>query len=192
MPLSGVRPLNYDNNSENQEFVELFQSHEAFLVAVAFRFAPRPDLVPDIVQQTFVRFMERALQKPWNLEIETKPLLYSIAKSVALDHWRRYQQESPEALVRIGRHLSRIQAENEHKEATYERNTRRVEALKECREKLPTDSAILLEEHYDRGISISDMAKKRNINTARLRMVFFRLRAKLKDCIQKKLHERNA
>lgn len=191
MLLSDVKLLTDDTTPENRKYAEAFQAHDAFLVGVAFRFAPRPDMVPDIVQQAFVRFMERAVQKPWDLETEIKPLLYSITKSVALNVWRRFRQENPEVLTRIGEHLRRIQAENEHNEAVNERNTRRIEALKACRQALPPHFATLLEEHYDQEIPISEMAARRRVDAARVRKAISRLRGKLKDCIQKKLHERN-
>lgn len=176
-----------DPNRKKQDIIALFQTHYEFIVGVAYRFAPKPDLIYDIAQQTFVRFVEYAEKKEWNLDEEIKPLIFTMTKSVAFDLWRRYRLENGKAMVLIGEKLKHIQAEKMRETHEEEKIAEEIEALRQCKKKLQPKHLEILEEHYNKGVSIKEIARERQLNLSTLRKFFFRLRGKLKDCIRQTL-----
>lgn len=162
----------------------LFQAHYGLLLGVARRYAPAPDLVHDILQQAFVDFVDDALKGKRDFSRDVSPLLYQIVKNRALKHWAERRQSTPETLQRIAERLSANDSEE---------NTQRwqdeVRYIQECLQLLPEPSRRLIERHYREGLSMEEMAQREERKPGTIRQTIFRIRLRLRECIEKKLSE---
>lgn len=172
---------------ETEQLAQFFESRYALVLKVASRYAPRSKLTHDIVQQTFMLFVQGVREKKWNLEQENiNALLFGIAKNVAMKIWAKEQKNSPEALKRIGEYL--LQNVSDFDPTEWNESTeRRLLALKPCMEKLTSQSRSFLDQHYREGTAIEELGKQNNIQPKTLRKMFSRLRAKLRECIEQSL-----
>lgn len=173
----------------------LFQSRYGLVFGVARRYAPAPDAVDDIVQQTYLEFLHAVLKRDLDevdgqLDGETDygPLLYRIAKRKALQ-LRREQYRRTGGLERLrDRLLTAWESDSSRDDEEYERNESRSRALRRCLEKLPPRSRAIVEQHYFENIPMKDIAEQQETSASAIRHFFCRVRAKLRDCIVAAIH----
>lgn len=175
-----------DNIPSVQAVAETFQSHYGLIVTAAFRFAPTPELVYDIVHQTFVEFMETAMKGHWDTTRDPAPFLYRITKNTAVNFWRREKLHSTETMCAIGEILMRSSANDED---DFESLNERLDALNHCLAELPPKSREVIEQHYLHDVTLESLARRLAMPSNSLRKTVFRLRLKLRDCITRYLNK---
>ena len=175
-------------NNHFEPIVRAFQSRYGLVVGVARRYAPTPDLVYDIAQQAFIDFFEGAIKGNWDLEQDVRPILYTITKNRALKFGRRRKQDSSEVLQLVWERLMSLTRENQDAMSDEgEELEKEVQILNQCVNKLPEKSRRYIEQHYFDGIAIKDIAQQETMDAGVLRQAFCRIRAKLRDCVEKTL-----
>lgn len=176
-----------EQHLEGQSIADVFQSHYGLIIAVASRFSPSPDMVYDIVHQTFIDFMTAAMNGRWDPSRKAGPFLAEIAKNRAKNLWRQEKKRSPEHLQKVGETLMAMQrGEKEDWETLNEK----ISALDGCLQKLPEKSFLLIEKHYFQKISFEQISKDLNHSANTLRKMVCRIRAGLRDCITRELNDR--
>lgn len=177
-----------------EESARIFESRYALILEVGRRYAPDGSLAHDIVQQTFLVFMQGVERQKWTPRLmndsQINLLLYGIAKRVALNLWNKESKYTIEALLPIAERFQRRFSEKE--DGPDEQAEAYLTALKECLKKLPEERRRQLEEHYRENISIEEIARKNSLRSDSLRQVFCRLRSTLKRCIEKIVREEGA
>lgn len=176
----------FDTNSLGQ----LLESRYGLVLGVVRRYAPDHDLAMEIVQQTFFVFFQGLTEGKWTLQSNIDALLHGIARNTALEFLRIEQKNTPEALQIISSRL--LRAVNESGELNlpeegYERSEARLLALKNCMDKLTPQNREFFDSHYWDGNTIESIAKSHGIQPNVLRLMFSRLRAKLRDCIEENI-----
>ena len=68
-------------------------------------------------------------------------------------------------------------------------NNDRMQALKECLERLSHPSKLLLRKRYEVGCDLKKIAKDLNKSAEAVRTALFRIRANLRACIKRRLSE---
>jgi RNA polymerase sigma-70 factor (ECF subfamily) len=67
------------------------------------------------------------------------------------------------------------------------RRTAELEALRDCIRRLPTESARMIREHYFKGRSIGELAAQANKKEGAVRVMLFRVRSALRDCVRSRV-----
>lgn len=165
----------------------LFQARYGFVVGTVRRYAPSKDLVDDIIQDVYCDFVTGAAEGRWDLQQDVGPLLCQIAKRKAQTQWRQHEQRR-RAVDRIAEHLLESVGRNREKDdKAYERIRSEAAALELCIGKLPPKSRAIVEQHYFNGTAMKIIAEQQETTPATIKNFFYRVRLKLKDCIEQTL-----
>lgn len=166
-----------------EQLARVFESHYGLILEAARRYAPDCDLMRDIVQQTYLVYIQGIASKKWTAEYKIDSLLYGIAKRVALNLWKEEQKNSPENLQMIGERFRR--SFEESSESPDPTSDEKLAALNDCLKKIPEANRKHLERYYREGVSIEELARENDMLPNTLRQLFCRLRSKLKQCIER-------
>lgn len=169
-----------------QSVIRTFQAHYGLIISVAGRYAPTPDLVFDIVNQVFIDFLEGATKGNWDPTRDPAPFLFAITKNRAMKQWRQEKRHSSATIQKVGEELMKMRR---NKEEDAESMNESLELLKHCMEKLPPKSRELVEEHYLREVSLKKIARLRAVSSHTLSKTLFRIRLKLRDCVDRSLRK---
>lgn len=176
-----------------ERLTELFVARYGLVLEAAVRYAPGASLARDIAQQSFLVFVRGVREKGWTLDGNLDALLYGIAKNVARKMWAKECRNGTEALEMIAERFfaaNRFRDENMPEEIENREQARlRLQNLKNCMEKLDEKGRYLLDEHYCRGTPIEELGRRDGVKPNTMRQVFCRLRAKLRDCIEKNVRK---
>lgn len=160
---------------------QAFLSHHGFVKGMALRHAPLPGIADDILQQVFVEFLAKADQ--WDLESDLKPLLASMTRTVALRHWRNKTRDLPEVVRKLAEHV-RMLAEERAAPPAY---ADEIAVLRECVEKLPDKSRVLIDLYYYDNVATPQIAERLGMRADTVCRAMGRLREKLRECISRGL-----
>lgn len=174
-------------NPQQQLAAELFLSHYDFVMRTVFRFAPMPDIVDDIIQDTFNEFVSNADR--YDLQSDVRALLKAIARNIALRYWQQYQRNRSEILQRIGDHYRRrgeeqAQADNYDRKEWFQREQNLLEM---CLERLSERSRRVIRLYYYEEQPLAEIARQYRISVTAVKQFVYRLRQKLRICIDKKM-----
>lgn len=162
---------------------KLFLRHHDYVRLIAFIHAPDPALVEDVVNDSFIDFIQKVDQ--WDLEKDVRPLLAGIVRNIARQYWRKRSREMSDPLQNIYHHLiQRMEDEVD----TFDRE-KTLAALHLCLQKLSPQNRSIIEHHYFLGETFVDMAKRLGKNLLTLRNIVFRIRTALKQCTTKTLDQ---
>jgi RNA polymerase sigma-70 factor (ECF subfamily) len=168
-------------NTHETRAAQLFLSHHGFVRGVALKHAPWPGLVEDIVQQVFLEFMAKETQ--WDLESDVRPLLATMARHVALRHWRERTREKPETIQKLAKHIRQLAEEREHP-TTY---VDEIGALRDCLLRLPDKSRELVQRYYFDERSTREIGADLAMNPDTICRALSRVRDSLRECIARAL-----
>lgn len=177
-----------DSNFDLDELTRLCESRYALVLQAARRYAPGSNSDRDIVQEVFLTIVQGAVEGKWDLTGDVNPLFYGIAKNVALHWWREERKKRPEALQLIDSFFSSETTDRKSLETLPGRDdpeAERLAGLESCMRKLSSRNHELLEQHYRHGVSMEKLAEKNGIRSDNMRQIFSRLRANLRECIEK-------
>lgn len=163
----------------------LFQSRYGHVVAAARFYAPVCSDVDDIIQQVYLEFISCALEGNVRLNEDITPFLKHLAKRKAQILTRDRQKRNAQPLERVITGLSRLES-SENPNGAHEVDAE-LNALSLCMEKLPAKSRSIIEQHYFEGVAMKEIARQQQKTETAVYRFFFRIRMKLRDCIEKSL-----
>ncbi|HBT76172.1 MAG TPA: hypothetical protein DEB39_04430 [Planctomycetaceae bacterium] len=171
-------------SNDFDRLISQFESKSGLLLKIARRYAPRPDLAADVMQEVFMEFVRYSPRRRWDLESDIAPLLCRMTRDCAIRIWKKECRHSSEALIKLAEKLAAI------REAGIVRKSplpeiAHLETLRECVKKLPERSRFMIEEHYFNGISLERLAAENSGNAATLRKSLFRIRTLLRRCVER-------
>jgi len=172
--------VNHESEIETRErLTRLWREAEPSVQAYVFAAVRSVQDAEDVVQQVALtvarRFDEYDGARPfvaWALWL---------AKSRVIDHYRRQEREklvfSEALLEQLAEALVQRQPQR----------SARQEALERCIEKLPAKSRQLLELRYEEDASMERVAEAVQSTAASVRVLLFRIRNLLAECVQSQL-----
>lgn len=176
--------------SDPQTIVRMFLARNEMMCSIAKRYVPAPDLVQDVLQQVFIDFLHAVDKNDWTESTDLNPILNRMTRNRAVELWRKRRKEFSVDFQDIADTLLDAYVEPFGENDSGESNmSKRLNVLRNCVRSLPIKSRELLEEHYGKGVSIKQVAEKRNAKPNSVRQIFSRLRVKLKQCIRKNLSD---
>lgn len=168
-------------NRKSNQAAKLYIDHLELVKGTALRFAPRSELVEDIVQDVFVEFVSNA--EKWDLDRDVHALLFAITKNKAQIRWRETTRAMPEKLRLLSEHVRRL-AESDFEEP-YHRT--KIEALQRCLERLPEKSRQVVELFYFKELSARQLSEILQVKQNTVHRALARLRDGLRTCIEQLL-----
>lgn len=163
----------------------LFLAYRNLVSRVAVRYAPSPSLTEDIVQQVFLEFVAKA--DSWDLSTDVRSLLTVMTRNVARRHWRDEMRRQPEKIQALSKHIKRIISQREPDEEHEENIEENIRQMRICMESMPEKTRDLIELHYMKGIPIKELAGEMKLNADSVYRAIYRLRKKLRLCIERAL-----
>lgn len=165
-----------------EAFGPLIDRHLAHVHAFISLRLPVPHLVDELAHETFV-FAHRNLDR---FEPGTSFLgwLRAIAANKVRAEIERYCRERSNRLGYAEQRLIEIAAAEPEEGAE-----REVEAMRRCLEELPGRLRGLLDMKYRDGCSAEEMARRENRSIPWIRTTLFRIRERLRACIEMRLSE---
>lgn len=171
------------NEAEIQVLTNIYQSHYAMVVGIAWRYAPVPDLILDIAQQVYLDFVENAGKHHWDLHRDSAPLLATLTKNRAIKIWKQEQPYLPEGARKIAERLAKSSAPSPKEIELLEDRT---EALEDCMNRLGRRGREMIRNRYFDNQTIETIARQWSLKPASVRKSLTRIRQELKDCIDRK------
>ncbi|NWK57336.1 sigma-70 family RNA polymerase sigma factor [Verrucomicrobiaceae bacterium N1E253] len=164
------------------EFVHLLTSHQEVIRGYITSLLPNYQDVNDVLQDVNVKLWER--QHTFELGTNFGAWSCTMAKYIVLSHRAKLKRQnwllfSDELIEKLADPVS----------ATAEPvglASKRV-ALHQCLKKLDSGELELLRVRYDEDVSVIDHAGKIGKSAESLRMMLYRIRLGLKDCVQRRL-----
>lgn len=156
----------------------LFLSFRHYLKGVAFRYAPMAHLADEIVQQVYIEFISNLDR--FRIDLDVKSLLSVMTRNIARDTWRRETRHFLPNMQSVAEHIRQLAEEQGATNYPEE-----LEILSQCLEKAPEKTRELIRLHYIRQISIQDLAERLDMNANSIYRAIYRLRDKLRDCVER-------
>lgn len=157
---------------------QFFISHYGVVVALAFRFSPRSDLVKDIVQQVYLELFNE--EKTFPNETELKLHIRKLTRRVAQRYWNEHYRKQGAVQLELARHLAVILEAND---ASHDVEFETV-ALRQCLSKLPGKSRTVIEDYYFNDCSVPLIAGRIGMSVDAVYKAIARVREKLGECIR--------
>lgn len=164
---------------------EVSQNYYAFVLKVAVRVAPAPFLAEDIAQQVIIEFLRH--RDRWKEPEDPRPLLAKITRITATRFWRQWTRTQPEAVRRLAeriRQQSVLLSEQEGAVDQDDPRDQRDEMLRHCLDQLSTKAKSLIEQYYLHQETTEQLARIYGIQAKNIHQRIFRIREKLKKCVQ--------
>jgi len=165
----------------HHDMEQLIQENVGFVCALAVRYAPVPDLAQDIAQQVFLEFVKK--QQKWDLSRDVRPLLSEMTRLVARRCWQESCQQMTSQMRALAEHVRQL-AESSHLEPIQEDERA---ALRQCLEKLPERSRLLVRTRYYLGANSVEIADRLGMTPTAVRRALVRLRQRLRACVEMQL-----
>lgn len=162
---------------------QIIRDNFGFVKALAIKYAPLPDLAEDITQQVFADFLKKEQQ--WDLSRDAKPLLAEMTRIQAKRSWQEQHRHMHADMQSLAEHVRQL-AQSYDIEPIQEAEKA---ALNKCLEKLPDKSRHLLRTRYYLQANSKEISQHLGMTPAAVRRALFRLRQKLRNCIQGQLKE---
>lgn len=188
MFVSEPSAVSMDRQNEIEAIARVFQAHYGVVIGAALKYVPTPDLAYDVVQHTFIDFMENQLKEKKCPERDVPPLLYRIAQRRAIKLWHEHRRRLTNSETIIA---ERLMTRSRERGETPERLDRQTAWLKECLDLLPENGARFIKMHYHEGIPMREIAERLDMKPGTVRQIIARIRLKLRRCIEKKENASN-
>ncbi len=173
-----IKQIKAGNKTEFREIIRQFSpSIRAYLAGRLNDF----HAIEDLLQEIFVA-VYHSLDN-YNEDYPFKSWLFSIARNKLMSHLRRnysYNNLKAELEEEIQTVLSR------HSEPIIGETTELLVKLKQCIEKLPENARQIIQSRYFTAETVISIAQRTNSSENAVSSKLFRLRKKLKNCIEKR------
>jgi RNA polymerase sigma-70 factor (ECF subfamily) len=169
------------NSPETHERIKLLTGHQASLRAFIVSLIPGSSEVQDVLQDTNVVIWEK--MDNYELGTNFRAWAFTIARNMVQAHLRKAKKYQALSL-----NPDLIHAINETwflrpEEATDQKQL----ALDHCLESLSASERDIVEARYTRGNSLTTHSAQIGRSPESLRVSLFRIRTKLRDCVQRRL-----
>jgi RNA polymerase sigma-70 factor, ECF subfamily len=168
-------------NGETDAYAQIVAKHQTAVWRVVIAILHNHELSREIVEQSFVEayLSLDQFKSDGDFELWVK----GIARNLIREELRRKTRESKRLEVYKEHVLARLDAPEEQAVAQTELQT----SLKRCREKLPGNSARVLDMRYSEGKGFDEIASDIGRTVEATRQLLQRTRATLKDCIDRSM-----
>jgi len=163
---------------DHQAFHALVVSVQHELRLVLCSFAPPPDLLEELMQDTLVTAWGNL--GSYRPEGTFVAWLHTIARNKARSRWRSARRTRPLDSDALDALLAEAESEILDDEAAAEAETGR---LATCLEQLPARARELLQRRYVDQIPLLALARESRKSEQALAALFYRLRSKLRECM---------
>lgn len=167
----------------------LFLAYQGLVARVAVRHAPSPSLVEDVVQQVFLEFVSKA--DSLDLETDVRSLLAAMSRNIARRYWREELRKHSDKQRELAEHVRQMISRDDPEKDDGEIETN-LREMKNCLEKMPEKTKELVELHYFQQIPIKELGELLGLNSETVYRAIYRVRHKLKRCIEFALKKRGA
>ena len=171
---------------DRNAFDEIVLAYQARLRGYVARFVPSGQDAYDVVQEVFIAAYRDL--SALDSERPLGPWLWSICRHRLVSFLRQHyhRRHAVESLGVVDEALARLVEEpGEEIDAP----DPRLKALQGCMERLQERHRQILTLRYHHGLPLKDLAEKLRQTSSGLAMLLMRLRAKLDECVRKRLKE---
>ncbi len=164
-----------------ETFVQLVVSHQAALRAFVLSMLPGSPHVDDVIHETNAEIWQK--RGDFRIGTEFKSWVFTVARYKVMSCWRDQSRNKEwtmpeEAFAQL---LERAESSG------LEETERKLEALRECLQKLrPSDRAMILRRYMEES-SLGKMAEEFGRASDSLKVSLHRIRVSLKSCIASKI-----
>lgn len=151
--------------------------YEGLLRYAHFLLADRTQ-VEDVVQQAFMLAFDR-LAHDQGFQGDPGKWLRGTVRNLVHEVWRQKRKLPQDVADLLHQVVLRADEAGE-----VEDRSRVREALRRCLDKLEADDRRLLDQRYEAGRRVAEIAQRMQLNVATLRVRLFRVRQGLKSCIE--------
>lgn len=170
---------------DHEEFVRQLTEHQPLIRAFVVSLMPGASGADDVIQETNSVLWRK--RDEFELGTNFKAWALTIARYQAYMHVRSVRRERWTMLDEDVMELLTEDFANEP-DAKYE--SRRIEALQECMEMMrPADRELLFERYWNQ-MRLQDFAVLKVRSVSGLKVQLFRLRAALKQCVERRIHSK--
>jgi RNA polymerase sigma-70 factor (ECF subfamily) len=166
---------------QTQVYGLLVQRYESSVRATLRVRLPNAHEAEDLSQETFLL----AYEKLGDFELDSSfgAWLRGIGINLLRNHLRKSKA------IAVGGNAELEQLVNDHIEQHFSESNEapQLEGLRDCLTKLNDKMRVLLTEHYGLGKSLSELCKTYNDKHSAMTMRLFRVRQKLKACVEKSM-----
>lgn len=162
---------------KDDDFISLLTGHQDILLTYIRGSIGDLATAKDILQEVNLILWKKSDQ--FKLGTNFQAWALRIAKFQILGNYRDLQRSK---LVFDDDLISQLVDDSQQVEADWE-NESRMAALELCLKKLPSKQRQLLDFRYRDGSSIKELSEQLKSSTSRLKMILFRARKNLRDCI---------
>ncbi|MDO5552434.1 MAG: sigma-70 family RNA polymerase sigma factor [Planctomycetia bacterium] len=164
---------------------QLFLDNYGLVRQTAFEAAPSLDLIDDIVNETFLYFIEKA--ETWDYNEKIQPLLRTVTQNIGKRMWREHLRKLPEAYVRIAESAQAVLSESTFLSDQVHHESK-MTALNLCIQKLPQKTRDVVETHYLHQIPVVEIARRTGQSLSTLYKILLSARRMLHDCVMNALY----
>jgi RNA polymerase sigma-70 factor (ECF subfamily) len=111
-----------------------------------------------------------------------------MTRLVAMRLWRERTRQQPEVVQKLAEHIRQL-AEEREAPPRYEEE---ISVLRSCLQKLPEKSRELVELYYYNEVATPVIAEQVNMKTDTVCRALSRVREKLRECIERSIHQGGA
>ena len=157
---------------------------QARLRAFIAGYVPQAAWIDDLAQQSFVS----AYQSLKSFRVGSD--FYAWLRQIAYNHLRAELERTNRRRRLETSYLQEVGAAELHRQLERsERDDDALDALRDCVSRLPETSLLIVHRYYKEGASLADIAGALGRPAGSLKVTLFKIRARLRECIQKKRAE---
>lgn len=171
-----------------EAFAELLRAHQAAVRWCLFRLLRDSTAVDDVAQEVFIEAYQHLNEKRQGGSL--RPWLIGICRNKAKEYVRALVRRKNREQGAMVQQLALWRMERlESAEAHCDDFEWTLTALRECLERLAPKSRHLIDEHYFQSQTLEALGKRHGSTGGAMRMLLFRVRKALGECLRKKLPE---
>ena len=183
--MPALQSTNSEHPPQADDFITLLTGHQDILLTFIRSSIGDLATAKDILQEVNLVLWKKSSQ--FHQGTNFKAWAFKVAKFQILGNYRDNQRSR---LVFDDDLLTQLSSEAVQVDDSW-KNEHRIDALEICLKKLPQQQRQLLDKHYQSGNTIKELAQSLNSSTSRLKMILFRARNNLRDCILSLTHGQN-
>ncbi|MCU4676274.1 MULTISPECIES: RNA polymerase sigma factor [Catenovulum] len=170
-------------NGDMQAYATIVERYQSSVRACLRMRLHEPSEAEDLTQETFILAFNKL-----NEFDESRPV-EAWLRGIAINLLRNYLRKHKP--ISVGSHAELEMIINQQLDTDYSQGQEvaSVAALKDCMTQLNEKTHELVNQHYKQGFSIAELTKKHGMRHSAMTMRMFRIREKLRDCIEKNLKE---
>jgi RNA polymerase sigma-70 factor (ECF subfamily) len=164
-----------------EAFREIVRLTQDRLRAFILHYCPWPDAVDDVAQETYIHAYEHLREYAPGTHFLS--WLRALARHRVLTHVRLVASQAR----RERRHADALAADRMAQADEAGPAVDRIDALRECLEKLPDRSRDMISRRYQRGESAREIGEALRVASNNVLVLLFRIRERLRLCVEQKL-----